>query len=120
MAGNIKGITIEFRGDTSKLSQAINQIRKEGRSLDREMRQIDRALKFNPRNLDLWRQKQTLLNQKVKETRRHLSELKAAEAQMRANGIDQNSAVVVVTRIFSGGFHSAFGAIHGIPYRVFV
>ena len=92
MAGNIKGITIEFRGDTTNLSRAISRIRKEGGALDREMRQIDRALKFNPRNVDLWRQKQTLLNQKVRETRRHLSELKAAEAQMRANGIDQNSA----------------------------
>ena len=92
MAGNIRGITIEFRGDTSQLSQAINKIREEGKGLDNELRQINRSLRFNPRNLDLWRQKQTLLNQKVQETRRHLNELKQAEKTMRANGIDQNSA----------------------------
>lgn len=92
MAGNIKGITIEFRGDTTKLSKSINQIRRESKSLDREIRDIDRALKFNPTSLDLWKQKQTVLNQKIRQTRTHLAELKAAEKQMRANGVDQNSA----------------------------
>lgn len=92
MAGNIKGITIEFRGDTTKLSKSINQIRRESKSLDRELRDIDRALKFNPRNIDLWKQKQTVLDQKVRQTKAHLNELKAAEKQMRANGVDKNSA----------------------------
>lgn len=57
MAGNIKGITIEFRGETTKLDKAIKDINKNARNLDRELKNVDTALKFNPTNVDLWRQK---------------------------------------------------------------
>ena len=35
MAGNIKGITIEFRGDTTKLDKALRDIRNSTKDLDR-------------------------------------------------------------------------------------
>ena len=92
MAGNIKGITIEFRGDTTKLDKALRQVNNETRSIDKELRQVDKALKFNPTNVDLWRQKQQLLNQKVGETQEKLKLLKDAQAQMDASGVDKNSA----------------------------
>lgn len=91
MAGNIKGITIEFRGDTTKLDKALRQIDKETRSIDKELKQVNNALKFNPTNVDLWRQKQTLLNEKVKETKERLDLLKTAQAEMDAKGVDKNS-----------------------------
>ena len=61
MAGNIKGITIEFRGDTTQLSKAINQMRGEAKGLDKELGYIKTALKFDPKNVDLLKQKMTLL-----------------------------------------------------------
>lgn len=67
-SGNIKGITIEFRGDTTSLDKALRKISDETRKIDRELKNVDRALKFNPTNVELWRQKQSLLNQKLKET----------------------------------------------------
>ena len=88
----IKGITIEFRGDTTKLDKALRQVNNETRSIDKELRQVDKALKFNPTNVDLWRQKQQLLNQKVGETQEKLKLLKDAQAQMDASGVDKNSA----------------------------
>ena len=55
-SGNVKGITIEFRGDTTQLSKAINQIRGEAKSFDKELGYINNSLKFNPKNIDLMRQ----------------------------------------------------------------
>lgn len=91
MAGNIKGITIEFRGDTTNLDKALRQINSETRSIDKELRQVDKALKFNPTSVELWRQKQQLLTQKVEETKTKLDALKQAQAKMDADGVDKNS-----------------------------
>lgn len=91
MPGNIKGITIRFEGDTTKLDKALRQIEKNTRSLDKEIKQVDKALKFNPGNVDLWRQKQTLLTQKIGETKKKLDTLKQAQAKMDAEGVDKNS-----------------------------
>lgn len=91
MAGNIKGITIEFSGDASKLDKTITQINKNTSKLDSELRQVNNALKFNPTSLDLWKQKQSLLNQKITETDQKLKALKAKQAQMDASDVDKNS-----------------------------
>lgn len=91
MAGNIKGITIEFNGDTTKLDKALRQIKDSTKDIDKELRQVDKALKFNPTSVELWRQKQDLLKQKIKETENNLKELKNIQAQMDAKGVDKNS-----------------------------
>lgn len=91
MAGSIKGITIEFRGDTTKLDKALRQIQTSTKGIDKELRNVDRALKFNPTSVELWRQKQDLLKQKIKETENNLKELKSIQAQMDAQGVDKNS-----------------------------
>lgn len=92
MAGNIKGICIEFRGDTSKLDKSLRQINNETRSIDEELNQVNKSLKFNPTNVELWRQKQQLLTQKVSETKEKLDLLKQAQAQMDADdSVDKTS-----------------------------
>ncbi len=92
MAGNIKGITIEFQGDTSKLDKSLRQVSNSAKAIDKELRQVDKALKFNPSSVDLWRQKQTLLTQKIGETQNKLDLLKQKQASMDAAGVDKNSA----------------------------
>ena len=92
MAGNIKGITISFRGDTSKLDKSLRQINNETRSIDKELNQVNKSLKFNPTNVELWRQKQQLLTQKVSETKEKLDLLKQAQAQMdNDDSVDKTS-----------------------------
>lgn len=91
MAGNIKGITIEFQGDTTKLDKALRQIKNSTKDIDNELKQVNKALKFNPTSVELWRQKQDLLKQKIKETENNLKELKNIQAQMDAKGVDKNS-----------------------------
>lgn len=90
-SGAIKGITISFAGDTTKLDKALRQINNETKNLDKELKQVDKALKFNPTSVELWRQKQEILTQKLNETKNKLDVLKQAQAQMDANGVDKNS-----------------------------
>ena len=91
-SGKIKGITIVFDGDTTKLGKALKDIDSKTRDLDKELKQVNNALKFNPTNVELWRQKQQLLNEKVGETKKRLDALKEAQKQMDADGVDKTSA----------------------------
>ena len=87
----VKGITIEFNGDTTKLGKAINDVEKKTKSVDDELKAVNRALKFNPGSVELWSQKQQLLTQKVGETKQKLDILKQAQEQMDGNDVDKNS-----------------------------
>lgn len=92
MAGTIKGITVEFRGDTTKLDKALSDVNKKTKDIDRELNQVKQDLKFNPTSVELWKQKQTLLTAKVQETTEKLDLLKQAQKQMDTDKVDQNSA----------------------------
>ena len=91
-SSNIKGITIQFDGDTTKLGKALKDVDSKTRSIDKELKQVNNALKFNPTNVDLWRQKQQLLNDKVSETSKRLDALKQAQKEMDAQGVDKASS----------------------------
>lgn len=78
----IKGITVEIGGNTTKLGKALQDSEKKTRSLQVELRNIDKALKFNPNNVELLTQKQDILTQTVKETTDKLSKLKEVEDEI--------------------------------------
>lgn len=91
MAGNIKGITIQFDADITPFDKAIRGMEKNIAKLDKELRQIDKALKFNPTSVDLWKQKQEVLTQKINETKQKLESLKDQQKAMDAAEVDKNS-----------------------------
>lgn len=83
MAGSkIKGITIEFNGDTTKLGRALNDINSKAKGVDKDLRQVNKDLKFNPKNTELIAQKQTLLKQKIEQSKKQLEAFRAAQARM--------------------------------------
>lgn len=87
-----KGITIVFRGNDAPLKSAINKIRGEAKTLDKELGYIGKSLKFNPSSVALWSQKQKVLNQQIEDTKSRLTELKDLQKQLDAKNIDRNSA----------------------------
>lgn len=93
MAGSttIKGITIEFNGDVAPLQKALRKVKDETKSLDSELKQVNHALKLDPKNVDLLAQKQDLLKKKIKLTTQSLDEMKRAQKEMESSGIDKNS-----------------------------
>lgn len=81
---NLRGITIEIGGDTTKLGKALEDSEKKSRSLSTELRQIEQSLKFNPTNVEILAQKQTVLTQNIAETSDKLDTLREAERQVIA------------------------------------
>lgn len=82
VGAKVKGITIEFNGDTTKLGKALKEIDTKSKGVDRALRQVNNALKFNPKNTELIAQKQTLLKQKVDQTRQRLEALRQTQARL--------------------------------------
>lgn len=84
MAGNIKGITIEIGGDTQPLQTALKGLNKQASEATKELRQIDKALKFDTGNVTLLTQKQEVLAKQVETTKEKLATLRQAQAQVEA------------------------------------
>lgn len=84
MAGDIKGITIVLDGDATKLTKALQDVNKKGNDLYRQLREVDRALKFNPGNSELIAQKQRILGETVENTKKKIDQLKDAHKQASA------------------------------------
>ena len=82
MANNIKGITIEIGGDTTKLDKALGGVNKNVKSTQAELREVEKLLKLDPKNTEALAQKQQLLTKAVGETKEKLDVLKTAEAQV--------------------------------------
>lgn len=91
MAGNIKGITIQFRGETTELDEALRKINKETKDIDSELKKVNKALKFNPNSVELWKQKQTLLNQKLKETNEKADVLRSTLKKVDSGEIEMSA-----------------------------
>lgn len=87
----IRGITIELNGDTSGLTKSLQDANKEIKSTQQQLKDVEKLLKLDPTNTELLRQKQQLLGQAIQETNGKLEDLKKAEEQMKAAGVDENS-----------------------------
>lgn len=75
MAGSIKGIIVEIGGDTSGLQKALSKVNSVSSSLSKELRGINSLLKLDPKNAELLRQKQDVLNASISTTQDKLKQL---------------------------------------------
>ena len=83
MAGSLKGIVIEIGGDTTKLGNALEGVNKHTRSLQSELKGVEKLLKMNPGNTELLAQKQQLLTEAIAETTQKLNTLKGAQEEVQ-------------------------------------
>ena len=92
MAGQrVKGISIEIDGSTTKLQKALKDVDNSLRNTQKTLKDVDKLLKFDPKNTELLKQKQELLTRAVDDTKKRLEQLKEAQRQMDASGVDKNS-----------------------------
>ena len=81
-AGKIKGIAIVLDGDTTKLGKALSNVTHDSVKLHKELKEVERALKFEPGNTELIAQKQKILAENIELTTQRLKKLKDAQAQV--------------------------------------
>lgn len=84
MNKNIRGITIVLDGDTTKLSKAMQSVVSESVKLHKELKEVERALKFDPGNAELLSQKQEILTKNIELTTQRLKKLNDVQAQVEA------------------------------------
>ena len=65
---NIKGITIDIGGNTSKLEDALKNVNKVVYSTNNELKQLNQALRLDPKNTELLSQKQDVLKNNIKKS----------------------------------------------------
>jgi septal ring factor EnvC (AmiA/AmiB activator) len=82
MAETIRGLNVVIGSDTVGLNKALGEVDKSARSIQSELRQVEKLLKFDPKNTELLSQKQKLLADAVATTKTRLDALKEAQSQV--------------------------------------
>lgn len=88
MASNrIRGITIEIGGDTTKLNSALKSVDTQLSKTQRELNDVNKLLQFDGSklgagNVELLKQKQSLLSNEISTTKQRLDELKNAQSSV--------------------------------------
>ncbi|WP_199222361.1 MULTISPECIES: phage tail tape measure protein [unclassified Geobacillus] len=82
MAETVRGINIVIGADTTKLGKALADVESKSKSIQSELRQVDRLLRFDPSNTTLLAQKQQLLAKQIENTSEKLNRLKSVQQQV--------------------------------------
>lgn len=82
MANDIKGITVKIGADTTDLSKAMSSANRSISTTQKQLNEVQKALKLDPSNTELLAQKYRLLTEKADETRKKLQTLKDAQSQV--------------------------------------
>ncbi|MGN1193823.1 MAG: phage tail tape measure protein [Dorea sp.] len=78
----IRGITIQLGADASPIDKVIKNTEKISASLNSELKQVNKLLKFDPGNTELLAQKQKLLSESIENTGTKLKALKQAQSEV--------------------------------------
>ena len=81
MAGSIKGITVEIGGAKQGLYKALAGINQNITNTQKQLKEVEKLLKLDPKNTELLEQKQRLLGDAIEQTSTKLDALKQAEAE---------------------------------------
>ena len=84
MAVSYKGLVIKFGGDTTELQSALKDVQKASRDTQSDLRDINKALKFDPGNTELLEQKVKALNSAYGETKQRLDAYQQALQQLES------------------------------------
>lgn len=91
-AGRIKGITIEIGGDSTKLVSALAKVDNSITRTQNNLRDLNKALKLDPGNTELLKDRQMELGKAIEDTKSKLETEKQALEQMKnTEGFDANS-----------------------------
>lgn len=84
MAVSYKGLVIKFGGDTTELQDALKKVQQSSRETQSDLKDINKALKFDPGNTELLEQKVKALDAAYDETKQKLDSYKQALAQLES------------------------------------
>lgn len=102
-ANRIVGITVDVEGKTSGLTSALESAQKSINTTSAALKDIDKALKLDPTNVELMAQKEELLNKQIDQTNQQLEIMqqvaKDANAALEAGDITQEQYASLTAEI---------------------
>lgn len=95
MATNFKGITIQLDIDNSNFEKEIKNTVKYVEAFENRLRQVDKALKLDPKNFDLISTRSQLLSEKTVQLENNIKGFQKALDDLKADGVaDTDSRVI--------------------------
>lgn len=91
MADRIKGLKIVLGADASELINAVYKANTEISKTASNLRDVEKALKLDPTNINLLKDKQTALKDAIAETESKIDSEKQALENMKAQGVSETS-----------------------------
>lgn len=91
MADRVKGLTIVLGADTSELISAIHSVNTAISKTQTNLRDINKALKLDPGNVSLLKDKQNELATAIDQAKQKLEAEKEAMERLEASGVDKTS-----------------------------
>lgn len=88
MADKIRGITVELSADTAKLSKGLKEANSSINATQKELKDVNKLLKFDPKNSDLLKQKQDLLKTSITSVKDKLEQEKRILEQLKSEDGD--------------------------------
>lgn len=82
MASQVKGISIDISADTSKFQKALKGLDAPIQKINSELKDLNYALKLDPKNTQLLAQKHEVLTRKIAESKDKLEALKQAQKEL--------------------------------------
>lgn len=102
-AKTIKGITVEINGKTTGLAKAMQDVKSKSIALNKELKEVNKALKLDPSSTTLLAQKQGILADAVKAARDELNRLEDLQdkitVQYQAGEIDRGAYLQFCTDV---------------------
>lgn len=90
MAGGIKGIVVKIGGDTTQLGKALSDATTKSNALQKELKGVNTLLKYDPKNVNLLKQKQDLLKSSIEQTKKKLEALIETQKKVDAKEIEMS------------------------------
>jgi phage-related minor tail protein len=93
MAETVKGLNIKLTLDGKDLENELNGVKKELKEQNKDLRAINTNLRYDSSNIDLWKQKQSKLNDILVQTKKKLEtqnkELEHAQKAVQVGDMSQ-------------------------------
>lgn len=87
----IKGLHVEVDGSVSGLKNAMNEATATMKKTESALKSLNKSIKLDPTSVELYTQKQEVLNKTINETKLALAKLNSIKEEMDNSGVDKTN-----------------------------
>ncbi|MDO4528759.1 MAG: phage tail tape measure protein, partial [bacterium] len=78
----VRGITIDLKADTTGISKSLGELNGDISKTQKQLKDVEKLLKLDPKNTDLLKQKYDLLNKSIADSEKKVTALEKAQKEL--------------------------------------